>query len=137
MEMQNIDRASVEEDHANSHEPKVISIMHQSTMRKPWILMPIGYYYNRDLQNAKQGDVLLFSDGKRREIAYKTIVPIINGLTDYLCRQTYVCGMQNVMRRWKMNAVFEGHNERVYSHDECLLIFLKESDSESNDGRKH
>lgn len=136
MEMQNIDKASIEEDHANKHEPfpkKVISIMHQSTMRKPWILMPIGYHYNRDLQNAKQGDVLLFSDGKRMEIDYKTIVPIINGLTDYLCRQTYVGGMQNVMRRWKMNAVFEGHNERVYSHDECLLIFLKEP----NDGGKH
>lgn len=118
----NIDELNAAEDHAS----KVISIMHQSTMRKPWILMPIGFYYNRELQNAKKGDVILFSDGKRREIEYVSIIPINSGLTDYLCRKTYVGNMQVVMRRWKMNAIFEGHNEKVYSHDECLLIFLKE-----------
>lgn len=124
MEMQNIDKVNAGEGLAN--EPRVISVMHQSTMHKPWILMPIGYYYNCDLQNAKEGDIILFSDGERREIEYTSIVPIKSGLTDYLCRKTYIGNMQVVMRRWKTNAIYEGHNERVYSHDECMIIFFKE-----------
>lgn len=106
--------------------PKVHSIAHESRMRKPWIIMPIGYYYNQDLQKAQEGDILLFSDGKRREIEKIGIVPLRNWLTGYLCRKTYGIPLKGAWNKWKANATFDGYGEAALSRDECLLIFLKE-----------
>lgn len=105
---------------------KTISIFHYHTMRKPWIIMPIGRYYNQELRNARAGDVLLFSDGKRREIEKIGIVPIKNWLTDYLCRKTYIAPLSVVAKRWDGNAEIEGYGHGSVSRNECLLIFLKE-----------
>lgn len=112
-----------------SMESKTISIFHYHTMRKPWIIMPIGRFYNRELRNARIGDVLLFSDGKRREIEKIGVVPLKNWLTDYLCRKTYISPLTVVAKRWDGNAEVEGYGYGSVSRDECLLIFLKESPS--------
>lgn len=107
-------------------EPKVISIAHEATMRKNYILMPFGYYYNQELQKAKIGDILLFSDGKRREIEYISVINLKSGLTDYLCRKTYVANIKTVIRKWEVNAEFQGYRQASFHRDRCLLIFLKE-----------
>lgn len=110
----------------SDNQPKVYSIAHESRMRKPWIIMPIGYYYNQELQKAKEGDILLFSDGKRREIEKIGVVPLKNWLTGYMCRKTYGIPLKGAWNKWKTNATFDGYGESALSRDECLLIFLKE-----------
>lgn len=112
-------------DNATS-EPKVISIAHEATMRKNYILMPFGYYYNQELLKAKIGDILLFSDDKRREIEYISVINLKSGLTDYLCRKTYIANIKIVIRKWEANAEFQGYGQASFNRDRCLLIFLKE-----------
>ena len=107
-------------------EPKVISIAHESTMRKNYILMPFGYYYNQELLKAKIGDILLFSDDKRREIEYVAVINLKSGLTDYLCRKTYVANIKTVIRKWEANAEFQGYGQVSFNRNRCLLIYLKE-----------
>lgn len=120
----------------NKREPKVFSIFHDSMMRKPWILLPIGTFYNRELQEAKEGDIILFSDGKRKEIEYASVIPLKNSLTGYLCKKTYIAGLPIVMRRWDMNAEFENYGHGSVSRDECLIIFFKEDKNwECKDGQ--
>lgn len=110
--------------------PKVISISHYHRMCKPWILLPFGIYYNRELQSARKGDILLFSDGKRREIEYITPVKIQSSFTDYFCYKTYRSKLRNIIERWNGNAIMEGHTPEVIDKERCLLIFLKEQDNE-------
>ena len=105
---------------------KIISIAHYHQLRKPWILMPYGYYYNKELQTAREGDILLFSDGKRREIEYISPIKLQCGMTSYLCRKTYRVSLPKVIERWEFNATMEGHDTNVINKDRCLLIFLKE-----------
>lgn len=107
-------------------ERKVISISHYHRMRKPWILLPYSEYYNSELLTAKEGDVLLFSDGKEREIEYLTPVKSQSSFTDYLCRKTYGVSLIKTKERWKANIEFEGYNIRVVNQDRLMLIFLKE-----------
>lgn len=125
MGMETNANANMPQDNSHS-QSKVYSIAHESRMRKPWIIMPVGRYYNRELRNAKIGDILLFSDGKRREIEKIGIVPIKNWLTDYLCRKTYIAPLSVVAKRWDGNAEVEGYGHGSVSREECLLIFLKE-----------
>lgn len=121
------DKAGKEPTHSNvASEPKVISIAHDATMRKDYILMPFGYYYNQELQKANIGDILLFSDGKRREIEYISVINLKSGLTDYLCRKTYVANIKTVIRKWEINAEFQGYGQASFHRHKCLLIFLKE-----------
>lgn len=121
MDIKKIEHPSIQE-----REPKVFSIFHDTTMRKPWILLPIGTYYNRELQDAKEGDFILFSDGKRKEIEYVNIIPLNNSLIGYLCKKTYIARLPIVMKRWEMNAEIEGYGHGSVSRDECLIIFFKE-----------
>lgn len=75
---------------------------------------------------AREGDVILFSDKKEREIDYITPIKAQSSFTDYLCRKTYGVSLSRIKERWKTNVEFEGHNISVLDKERVMLIFLKE-----------
>lgn len=116
-----------EEDHEKiERKAKTIPISHYHRIRKPWIILPYGLYYNKELLEARQGDILLFSDKVEREIEYMTPIKFESSFTDYLCRKTYGVRLSKIKERWKANIEFEGYNIKAINEDRVLLIFLKE-----------
>lgn len=111
-------------------EPKKIAISHYHQIRKDWIILPYGMYYNSELLKARIGDIILFSDKIEREIEYITPIKTHAGLTDFLCRKTYGVGLKRIKERWKMNVECVGHKWEVIEQDKVLLIYLKEQKHE-------
>lgn len=126
-------RKTKEEESGGDRErtPKKISISHYHRMLKPWIILPYGMYYNKELMEAREGDILLFTDGFEREIEYITPVRTHTSYTNYLCRKTYGVGLSRIKERWRANIEFEGHNINAITQDRVMLIYLKEDNKES------
>lgn len=87
-----------------------------------YILIPIGYAYNRPIQKAQDGDRMIFLDGER--VAIDTIAKIKSQtkMCDMICRARYGVGIERVIEIWKNNATLEGYGRDAVSEDECLLI---------------
>lgn len=107
-------------------ESKKIAIAHYHQIRKDWIILPYGAYYNKELLQARIGDIILFSDKVEREIEYITPIKTHAGLTDFLCLKTYGVGLNRIKERWKRNVECMGHKWEVIEQDRVLLIYLKE-----------
>lgn len=105
---------------------KVIPIAHYHILRQPWIILPYGMYYNAELLEAREGDVLLFSDGVEREIEYITPIKSQSSFTDFFCRKTYGVSLKRIKERWKHIVEIQGHNEKILDPTKVILIFLKE-----------
>lgn len=108
--------------------PKKIAIYHNHQIRKDWIILPYGLYYNSELLQARTGDIILFSDKIEREIEYITPIKTHAGLTDFLCIKTYGVGLNRIKERWKRNVECMGHKWEVIEQERVMLIYLKERD---------
>lgn len=115
---------------SEERKPKKIVISHYHRMRQPWIILPFGMYYNKELLTAKKGDILLFSDKVEREIEYLTPIKAHSSYTDFLCRKTYGVGYGKIKERWQANIEFEGYNVQAINKDRVMLIYLKEMNNE-------
>lgn len=83
-------------------------------------------YYNREILDAKEGDILLFSDRIEREIEYLTPIKAKSSYTNYLCKKTYQTSFKTLKERWKANLEFEGYNIKAIDENRVMLIYLKE-----------
>lgn len=115
---------------------KTIPISHYHRICKPWIILPYGMYYNRELLTAKEGDILLFSDRVEREIEYLTPIKAETSYTNYLCKKTYQTSFAQLRERWKANLEFEGYNIQAINKDRVMLIYLKEEPERKKVGLK-
>lgn len=93
-------------------------------------------YYNREILEAKEGDILLFSDRVEREIEYLTPIRTKSSYTNYLCKKTYQTSFTSLRERWKANLEFEGYNIKAIDEDRVMLIYLKEIPQEEPKKRK-
>lgn len=98
--------------------------------------MPYGIYYNRELLEAKEGDILLFSDKIEREIEFITPIKMHASYTNYLCKKTYKVGITQLKERWKANLEFEGYNIKAINEDRVMLIYLKELPTQEEKHKK-
>lgn len=85
-------------------------------------------YYNREILEAKAGDILLFSDRVEREIEFLTPIRTNTSYTDFLCKKTYHVNFKTLKERWKANIEFEGYNINAIDADRVMLIYLKEEE---------
>lgn len=106
--------------------PKKIPISQIYQIRQPWIILPYGLYYNRELLEAQEGDIILFSDRVEREIEFITPIKMYASYTNFLCRKTYGVGIMRMKERWNVNLEFEGYNLQAINDDRVMLIYLKE-----------
>ena len=105
-------------------------------MRKPLIILPFGIYYNKELLEATEGDILLFTDRIEREIEYITPIRANTSYTDFLCKKTYATNFARLKEKWKANIEFEGYNIKAVHEDKVLLIYLKEIPKQEEKGNE-
>lgn len=90
---------------------------------KGLLMLPVGVYYNRDIQKARPGDYIQFEDDTDkyaiRRIAYMELHTQIAGL---ISMYLYNTPLPSVIKRWKFTAVFEGNGKKAVSDNKCLVI---------------
>lgn len=103
--------------------------------RLGYILLPMGYSYNKDIQAAKKGDTLkLMGDSKGYKIFSVRKLSLRGPDADVLCRLRYGITIKGALMRWQSNARLEGHSANVISTEECLwVIYALHEDDEEED----
>ena len=95
--------------------------------RLDYVLLPVGFAYNRDIAEAKPGDfVRLFNGGEYPIVAVRR-VNLKSPNADLLSRLRYGMGIVAVLRRWQSNARLEGHGAKAVSVEECLWVVYDNS----------
>ena len=97
-----------------------------------YILLPMGFRYNADIQNAKKGEHIRFYDGLVHEVISVRKLKIGNSATDILCRMRYGIPLKAAMERWKSNAILEGHGAKAVSADECLWVIYGKEEAKTD-----
>lgn len=87
-----------------------------------YILLPIGYAYNAEWNNAKKGDILRFWDGGDYPIFAIRKLKLNKPDADILCRMRYGITIKRAIQIWQSNAKMEGHGAKAVSTEECLWI---------------
>lgn len=95
------------------------------------ILLPVGEYYNRKIQVAKEGDYITFLNGVKRQIIKICYIELKNSSTDIICRYIYGEPLSLVLNQWLINATLEGHGRAAVNQEKCLFIWYKKN------GNKH
>lgn len=93
---------------------------------KGLLLLPVGLYYNRDIQKAQRGDSIVFLGGERRVVVRTTFLALTWQATDVLCSYIYGVGLRIVFEQWLTNAVIEGNGKLAVSKNKCFLIWYAE-----------
>ena len=93
-----------------------------------YILLPYGYILNREYEEARVGDTLVFHDGARRSVRMVCKIPM-NACCDARCRMRYGVPLKRVLMQWQNNAVLLGSGKRAVSEEECLIVFYGEEDT--------
>lgn len=86
-------------------------------------ILPVGVYYNRNIQRAKKGDVVIFKEDNTEyvilDICYIDLTSRVAGM---LCRYIYNSDLSRVMERWEANAIIEGNGRSSVSKNKALVI---------------
>lgn len=103
------------------------NVFHELPLKdKGLIMLPVGMYYNRDIQYASIGDTIVFLGGKERIIKNKCLLDLRAGATDFLCQYIYNKSLNMVFRKWLTNAVISGNGRNAVSKNRCLVIWYEE-----------
>lgn len=86
------------------------------------IMMPVGAYYNRELQKVRHGDSIRFLNGDIRKVVSVAFLGLKLAAARLICEYIYNISIERVMRRWGDNAVLEGNGRMAVSDNKCLLI---------------
>lgn len=91
-----------------------------------YILLPLGYSYNREFLTLTEGQLLRFGDGKVYRFLRSGILDINSPGTDGLCFARYGITLKKAMRIWRINALAQGYGVNAISEKECLIIIYGE-----------
>lgn len=94
---------------------------------KPYMLVPVGHYLNRDLQRAAEGSVVTFRTWDRRyrrRIVRMCRLPLKSELFTFMLRSLHGEGasLGTIMERWRRESVIEGFGRDGVNTEECLLL---------------
>ena len=95
-----------------------------------YIILPLGYKHNRDVQKARRGDILRFADDNVAWIDNVITAPLKSSLTDCLCRAVYGFSIAEVLGVWQRGFKAMGNDPKMVSESECLIVFFKEKEHE-------
>lgn len=98
---------------------------------KPYAFVPLGLYCNKELQQAKPGDVVTFCDGWRHEkrvLVRKCKVVVNSSAFTFLSKSIYGehITAKELFGRWRAWAIVQGLSEDGFDTDNVLLIEVKE-----------
>lgn len=103
-------------------------VQHMAPAReKPYAVLPVGMFCNRELQRAKPGDEVEFQTGWRRE--KRRIVQMCRFRVNspefaFMLRSIYGGNMTiaRLFERWEAWAIVEGIGKEGFSRDEVMVV---------------
>lgn len=97
-----------------------------------YILLPIGYVYNKEWLDAKRGDSIRLFNGGTYKIFSVRKISMVAGAADILSRIRYGITIKGCLARWQQNAKLEGHSPDAVSERECLWVIYEKGEPEEN-----
>lgn len=101
----------------------MIHLFHSEPNHTGLVAIPIGQFYNKEIQEAKVGDEVMFlGRDKVYRIIDKATIPINTDVGHFMMRYLYDAKIENVIRRWKQHAEYMGFRPSVIDTKICLLV---------------
>lgn len=99
---------------------------------KPYVMVPVGYFFNRKLYKLKKGDRIKFIDENCKWYYVNRLeIDIESAAFGFWCQTLYSCGgrynipKEAVFKRWDMQAIRAGYEPRAISRQRCLILEVK------------
>lgn len=103
---------------------------------KPYIMVPVGYFFNQKLYKLKPGDrVKLIDESCKWYFVDRLEIEIETAAFGFWCRTLYSCGgrynvtKEAVFSRWDLQAIRAGYEPKAISRQRCLIIELKKENA--------
>lgn len=87
-----------------------------------YILLPLGYSYNREFLEAMEGSLIKFGDGKIYPLLRAGALSLKNPATEGLCFARYGITLRKALQIWCANALAQGYGKNAVSDEECLIV---------------
>lgn len=102
---------------------------------KPYVIIPVGYFFNREMYKLKPGDRVQFlSENCKWQFVDRLEIDIESAAFGFWCKTLYSCGgrynvtKESVFKRWDMQAVRAGYDPKAISRQRCLVIEVRKED---------
>lgn len=107
------------------HKPKVVNVAHDKSgdARSNYVLFPIGFKYNEDLQSLRAGDIVKFLDGSEHWVESVVRLPIKSAIAEALCKARYGFSITRAVELWQDRLRLRKEDIKVMSENECLIVF--------------
>ena len=93
-----------------------------------YILLPLGYSYNREFLSAKKGSLIKFGDGKVYQILSVGVLSMKNASTEGDCFMRYGITLRKWLQLWRNIVFAQGYGRNAVSDEECLKIHYVEEE---------
>jgi hypothetical protein len=97
---------------------------------KDFIIVPVGFKYNTELQALRKGDIIQFLDGSEHYVDCTVQVPRHSAIADALCRFRYNISVDKAVEIWKQRIALRKQDVRAMNERECLIIFYYKKEVE-------
>lgn len=88
-----------------------------------YIMLPDGYWLNRDVKTAKRGDIIEFNDGSERYFFSCSRICINSSIANNLCHKRYRFGISKMLSIWRDMMVASRKDIKGLNQEECLVVF--------------
>lgn len=95
-----------------------------------YILLPLGYSYNREFLSASEGDLMKLGDGKIFPILRTGVLSLRNPATEGLCFARYGITLKRALQLWQNNVFALGYGKGSVSDEECLIVVYGKKNEE-------
>ena len=107
-----------------AHEVKQLALEHDmcKDAKKDFIILPIGFKYNEEAQQLRNGDIIRFLDGSEHYVDSVAKIPVKSAIAGLLCRLRYGIEVDKAVELWKDRLRLQRMDIRAMSKNECLVI---------------
>lgn len=114
-----------------------VSVFHlPPTDTKPYVMVPVGYFYHQELYKLKAGDRVKFiAEDCKWYFVDRLEIDIESAAFGFWCKTLYSCGgkynvtKDAVFSRWNMQAIRAGYDPKVISQQRCLILEVKKENA--------
>lgn len=105
---------------------------------KPYVMVPVGYFFNRELYKLKPGDRVKFiNESNKWSFVDKLEIDIESAAFGFWCKTLYSRGgkynitKEAVFKRWEMQAIRAGFDPKAISKQRCLILEVKKENEKA------
>lgn len=105
---------------------RIVKVAHDkcSESRLDYVIFPIGFKYNEELQSLRRGDVIKFLDGSEHCVDSVVRLRIRSAIADAMCKARYGFGISRAVELWQERLRLRKVDVKVMSENECLVLFF-------------